>query len=144
MSKQWDVYLYGFAEHAAGKSKDSTKVGAALVGPGNEVRITGFNGPPKGVVDYLDRFERPKKYLFASHAEMNLIAFAARYGISTEGCTVYVTHFPCSTCARLLIQSGVVEIVFGPGLTAMPEEEFKSAMEMFTEAGVKVREVEGE
>jgi len=128
----------GFAEHAAKKSKDSTQVGAALVGPEREVRLTAYNGPPKGVRDLEERRERPTKYLYASHAEANLVAFAAREGIRTKGCTVYVTHHPCSSCARTLIQAGVAKVVVGNGTTSMPQEEFDTAKVMFDEAGVLV------
>lgn len=139
----WPAYLAGFAAHAATKSKDSTKVGAVLVGPEGEVRLTAFNGPPRGVVDSPDRFERPRKYLFASHAEQNLIAFAAREGIRTKGCVVYVTHHPCASCARSLIQAGVCRVVVGQGTTSMPAEEFTAAAEMFGEAGVVVENIGG-
>ena len=135
----WPEYLFGFAQHAATKSKDSTQVGAVLVGPDREVRLTAYNGPPKGVADTPDRFERPRKYLFASHAEANLIAFAAREGIRTKDCVVYVTHMPCAACARTLIQAGVVGVMAGSGTTSMPAEEFEAAETMFREAGVKVR-----
>lgn len=134
----WSDYLMGFAEHAAKKSKDSTQVGAALVGPEREVRLTAYNGPPKGVRDLEERRERPTKYLYASHAEANLVAFAAREGIRTKGCTVYVTHFPCSACARTLIQAGVAKVVAGAGATSMPSEEFEAAGRMFDEADVLV------
>ncbi len=132
----WIDYLYGFAEHAARKSKDSTQVGAILVGPDREVRLTAYNGPPRGVLDLAERRERPTKYLFASHAEANLIAFAAREGIRTKDCTVYVTHHPCSACARTLIQAGIREVVIGSGTTSMPDEEFAAARQMFLEAAV--------
>ena len=136
----WSDYLMGFAVHAAKKSKDSTNVGAALVGPDRDVRLCAFNGPPKGVRDLPERFERENgvKYRFASHAEQNLVAFAAREGIRTKDCTVFVTHFPCSSCARSLIQAGIVKVVVGPGTTAMPVEEFDAAETMFCEAGVQV------
>lgn len=134
----WSDYLFGFAEHAASKSKDSTKVGAALVGPDREIRLTAFNGPPHGVRDSQERFERPTMYLFASHAEANLVAFAAREGIRTKDCTVYVTHMPCAACARTLIQAGVRKVIYGAGQTSMPEEEFSAAATMFEEAGVMV------
>lgn len=139
MSMDWLTYHMGFAQHAALKSKDSTQVGAALVGPEGEVRLTGYNGPPKGVQDIEARRERPMKYLYASHAEANLIAFAAREGIRTQGCKVFVTHYPCSACARALIQAGVKAVVFGPGQTSMPQEEFLAAACMFHEAGVAVQ-----
>lgn len=137
----WQQYLYGFAEHAARKSKDSTQVGAALVGPDKEVRLTAFNGPPRGVEDTEARRTRPTKYLFASHAEANLVAFAAREGIRTKGCTVYVSHPPCAACARTMIQAGVAEIVVGNGqfaASAVWDEENAAAEAMFAEAGVKL------
>lgn len=135
----WYDYLMGFALHASKKSKDSTQVGAVLVAPDGSVRLTAYNGPPRGVEDKPDRFERPRKYLFASHAEANLIAFAAKAGISADGCTVYTTHFPCASCARSLIQAGIKCVVAGDGKTSMPQEEFDAAKEMFLEANVTMK-----
>lgn len=134
----WGEYFMAIAKVVSEKSKDSTKVGAILVGPDREIRLTSFNGPPRGVRDLVSRRERPTKYLFASHAEQNLIAFAAREGISTKDCTVYVTHMCCAGCAKSLIQAGVVRVVCGDGQTSMPEEEFTAAQTMFEEAGVNV------
>lgn len=134
----WLTYLMGFAEHAATKSKDSTKVGAVLVDRNKTVRATGFNGPPMGVLDAPERRERPEKYVWVSHAENNLVAFCARNGIATEGCTVFVTHMCCSGCMRTLIQAGVREVVYGPAITSMPEKEFSVAHQMAKEANVKL------
>ncbi len=47
------------------------------------------------------------------HAEQNVVAMAARKGISLEGATLYVTHFPCDTCLKILINAGIKEIVYG-------------------------------
>lgn len=137
----WSRYYMGFARHAATKSKDTTKVGCVAVGPHGEVRMTGYNGPPRSVDDKPDRFERPRKYLFASHAEQNVVAFAARAGVSLFQCDVYVTHHPCSSCARSLIQAGIYRVFVGDGVTSMPEEEFKAAEDMFREAGVSVHRI---
>lgn len=138
MSISWPDYYMGFAQHAALKSKDSTQVGAILVGPEGEIRLTAYNGPPRGVEDHAWRRERPSKYLYSSHAEANLVAFAAREGIRTADCAVVVTHMPCSSCARALIQAGISEIVFGDGTTSMPIEEFNAAKNMFAEAEVEL------
>lgn len=137
----WNEYLMGFARHAALKSKDSTKVGAILVGPNNEVLLSGFNGPPIGVRDLPERRDRrPEKYLWVSHAETNLIAFAARRGIPTEGYTVYVTHMCCANCAKALIQAGIRKVVVGAGTTSMPDDEFRVARIMLGEAGVELQQ----
>lgn len=135
---QWPEYLMQMARTAAIKSKDSTKVGAVLVGPNNEVLLTAFNGPPMGVADLPERLERPVKYLFASHAEQSLVAFAARNGIRTEGMQVVVSHYPCSACAKTLIQAGIRYLVIGNGSTSMDQAEFDAAAQMFREAGVMV------
>ena len=129
-------YFMGFAAHAATASKDSTKVGACLVSPEGAVILTGYNGPPMGVYDSPERRERPAKYLFASHAEANVIAFAARRGIRTEGCTLYTTHACCAGCAKSIIQAGIKCVIAGPGKTSMPSDEFTAATEMFSEAHV--------
>lgn len=135
----WHQYLMALAQLAATKSKDSTKVGAVLTASdGRTCLLTAYNGPPAGVADLPERFVRPVKYRFMSHAEQNLAAFAAREGVRTAGCTVYVTHFPCSSCARTLIQAGIVRIIAGHGTTSMPDDEFEAARVMFAEAGVEV------
>lgn len=46
------------------------------------------------------------------HAEANAIAFAARYGISTQGSELYTTHSPCLDCAKLLVNSGIRRVVY--------------------------------
>lgn len=126
----------GFARHAATASKDSTKVGAALVDRDGTVLLTSYNGPPRGVRDLPERFERPVKYAFASHAESNLTSFAARKGIATEGCNMYVTHYPCSSCMKSIIQAGISCVYVGKGVTIMASEP--EAEIMANEAGVKV------
>jgi dCMP deaminase len=136
----WPEYYMGFATHAARKSKDpSTKVGCAVIGSDGEVIMTGYNGLPRGVEDKPERMERPAKYLWTSHAEENAVAFAARKGASLAGSTFFVTHHPCSRCARMLIQAGVAAVVVGPGTTSMPKEEFVVAAQAFAEADVEVQ-----
>jgi len=46
------------------------------------------------------------------HAEANAILFAARHGISTLGCTIYITLSPCMECAKMIIQSGIKRVVY--------------------------------
>lgn len=135
----WDAYLMGFATHAATKSKDTTQVGAVLVADdGKTVLLSAYNGPPRGVADTPDRFDRPAKYDYASHAEMNAVAHAAAQGIRTYGCTIYVTHAPCSICSRLIIQAGIKRVVYGDGETSMPAVMFEAARVMLAEAGVSL------
>lgn len=138
----WREYFLGLAEYVSRKSKDpSTRVGAVAIGPDREVLETGYNGPPRGVLDTPERFERPAKYLYTAHAEQNLVASAARPRL--KGSTVYVTNVCCCECAKALINAGVAKVVCAPNTTAMPPELFEAAKAMFNEAGVTLEMTDG-
>lgn len=135
----WDRYFMDMAALVSTKSKDpNTKVGCVIVTSDKVVASTGYNGIPAGVVDAPERMERPAKYLWTAHAEENAVALAARVGSRLKGGSAYVTHAPCSRCARSLIQAGVAKVFTGSGTTSMPAEEFQVAAQMFQEAGVLV------
>lgn len=94
-------------------SKDtSSKVGAIVVGPSNEVRSLGYNGAPRGcAADEDERGQtRPEKYFWFSHAELNAITNAARVGTPLEGSSLIVTHPPCMDCARAIVQAGINKV----------------------------------
>lgn len=144
-TEPWAVTWMGVAKRFSRRSKDpSTKVGCVVVGPDEVPRMTGVNGLPRKVRDLAERMERPAKYLWTSHAEENAVAQAARVGSRLNGCTIYTTHFPCSRCARSLIQAGIVRVVYGPGKTSMPPEEFEIASIAFQESGVICEAVDDE
>ena len=105
-------------------SKDSsTKVGAIILGPDNEVRSIGYNGAPRGCAADEDArgVERPEKYFWFSHAELNAITNAARVGTPLAGTSLVVTHPPCMDCARAIVQAGI-KAVYCP----KPTSEFLS------------------
>jgi dCMP deaminase len=130
------------ARHVAEWSKDrSTKVGAVIVGPSNEVRAIGYNGFPRGVDDDVpDRHERPEKYFWVEHAERNAIYNAARAGIPLAGCKLYLPWFPCMDCARAIVQSGIETLIAIEPDIRDPKwgEDFKRAISLFKEAHVAV------
>jgi dCMP deaminase len=64
------------------------------------------------------------------HAEQNAIIQAARHGITVAGGTIYVTHQPCITCAKMIINAGIVRVVCAD---TYPDE---LALEMLDAAGV--------
>ena len=138
----WDEYFIEHSKLVARKSKDKhTKVGCVIVGPKNEVRSTGYNNLPRGANDSIqERYERPEKYFFFEHSEINAICNAARVGIPLEGCRIYITMFPCINCARAIIQAGIVEITAPvPNLESDQwGEGFKRALRLFQELGIKM------
>lgn len=109
-----DEWLMRIALITAERSTCSrAQVGAIVV---NEGRIisTGYNGAPSGM-DHCGHpeVEPPetgcKK---AVHAEANAIAAAAKLGIATQDAVMYTTLSPCYTCAQLIINAGIGEVVF--------------------------------
>ena len=122
-------------------SKDpSTKVGALFLAPGSlQILSQGYNGFPRKVDETIpERWERPHKLYFVSHAECNGIANACRHGTPLENSIAVVTMFPCATCAKMMIQAGVKTIVTKePDLTCDRwGDEFKYSITMLREASV--------
>jgi dCMP deaminase len=134
----WDEYFMKQAELVASKSKDtSTKVGAVLVRHNNAFS-TGYNGFPRGVNDNIpERHERPEKYDWVTHSELNAILNAAREGFKTYGSTMYVTLHPCKECAKAIVQAGVKEVIFLSDDN--PRFDFAKAKIVLKEGGVYCR-----
>jgi dCMP deaminase len=140
----WKEYFRGIAHQVKLKSKDRyTQIGAVVVGSDNQIVSTGYNSFPRGINDIIDaRQERPEKYYWFEHAERNSLYNAALIGVSTKGCTMYLTcGIPCSDCARGIINSGIKKIVcerVGGAVGNLWDEHAKRSIEMFSEAGVKI------
>ncbi len=141
----WTDYFYNIAQQVKEKSKDErTKVGAVIVGKDKEIVSTGYNSFPRGIVDNKpERQERPEKYFWFEHAERNAIYNAARIGVSTKGCTMYLTcGIPCADCARGIINAGISRIFVtraqGPSSQKWQDSSERS-MDMFDEAGVEIQ-----
>ncbi len=148
----WDEYFIKLVKLVADKSRDtSTKCGCVIVSKDHSILSCGYNGLPRGVEYKDERTEvRPIKYKYFEHGERNAIYNAARHGIALEGSTAYVTGPPCSDCGRGLIQSGIKEVVIPEDISKCAVrnktqwgESCQLAQEMFKEAGVKFRTVEG-
>lgn len=140
----WKEYFRGIAHMVKLKSKDKyTQIGAVVVGKDNQIVSTGYNSFPRGIDDTLDeRQERPEKYYWFEHAERNSLYNAALIGVSTKGCTMYLTcGIPCSDCSRGIINSGISKIVcerIGGAVGNLWDEHAKRSLQMFNEAGVVI------
>lgn len=146
MSIDWDGRFLDLARHVGQWSKDrSRKVGCAIVGPLRDIRAIGYNGFPRGTDDApSERYERPGKYLWTEHAERNAIFQAARSGTALEGCTMYLSWFPCMACARAIVQAGINRLVATRPDTSDPQwgEEFEAAITLLKETNIDVTLVE--
>jgi dCMP deaminase len=147
--KRWDKFFMDVAHLAASKSKDrSTKVGAVAVGEGHNVLSLGYNGFVRYCDDDdEDRHERPEKYDWIVHAELNVICNAARAGTPLLGTTLYTTSHPCKDCAKAIVQAGFTEVVIPSkgddpfwknGRWGAWEANFKKARDIMLEGQVRM------
>jgi len=138
----WDEYFLSITREVARRSTCLRRqVGAVLV-RGKRLLATGYNGAPTGIRHCREVGCLRQKAGVPSgqrhelcrglHAEMNVIIQAAVYGIETAGSTLYVTAYPCSLCAKMMINAGVKRVVVTEDY---PDE---LAKEMFAEAGITV------
>ena len=131
--KDWDTYFMDIAYMVSTRSRCPRRhVGAVLV-QGKKLLGTAYNGAPMGVADCSEagcmiveeveveveqaggqeKLVKKQRCIRTIHAEQNLLLFTDR--IDREGSTVYVTDQPCWTCANMLANSGIKEIVYHRG-----------------------------
>ncbi|MBK1987856.1 dCMP deaminase family protein [Sphaerospermopsis aphanizomenoides BCCUSP55] len=134
----WDEYFLMLAKLAATRSTClAFPVGAVIV-KNKQVVATGYNGSPSGSAHCttqgycypgLTSCDASKTLPSrAVHAEANAIAQAAKYGISTDGASIYVTLEPCLSCLKLIISAGIKEVFyetsFNSGEKALVRDSF--------------------
>lgn len=136
----------GLALLSALRSKDpNTKVGACIADQNHKVVSIGYNGMPRGIADEDLTWNKGEgldsKYLYVCHAEFNAI-LSTRDGTALNGCTIYVSLFPCNECAKAIIQTGIKEIVY---ISNKYENTtgIQASMKMLHLAGVKIRKFQG-
>lgn len=142
--RHWRQRFLYVASVFAGFSKDpSTRVGAVAVRD-RRILATGYNGFPQGVRDTPDRLKhRDTRLAMTIHAEMNLIAFAARNGVCLAASEVYVWPLmTCSHCAGLLIQADVSKIIIPDFVEPLRwQHSFQAARDMLIEANIVVERI---
>jgi dCMP deaminase len=87
----------------------------AIISRDGRIISTGYVGSPRGLPHCTDVGCDESTYsgcIRTVHAEANAIAFAARHGISTEGSELHCTHSPCGNCAKLIINAGIIRVVY--------------------------------
>ncbi len=122
---------------------------AAVITKDRRIISTGYNGTPRGVTNCneggcprCNRFGAAGRDLgecLCSHGEENAITQAAYHGVSIKGATIYSTYSPCLICTKMIINSGISEVVFKESYAI---EDVP--MKLLKEAGVAVRQIEDE
>lgn len=139
----WDEYFMEMAELTSKRSTCLRRNVGAVIVQDKHIIATGYNGAPRGLshcgdlggclreklgVPSGERHELCR----ALHAEQNAIIQAATLGHSIEGASIYVTHQPCSICAKMIINAGIERIVVKEGY---PDE---MAVQILEEAGKRI------
>ena len=139
----WEEYFMGLAILSSERSKDpSTQGGACIVDENNKIISVGYNGAPIGYDDDKDMtWERDgdfldTKYAYVCHSELNAILNSR---VNVEGCKLFVTLFPCNECAKVIIQSGIKEVIYLSDKYSGTKENI-AAKKMLDTCKVKYRE----
>ncbi|MFA5844898.1 MAG: cytidine/deoxycytidylate deaminase family protein [Coriobacteriia bacterium] len=138
----WDEYFMAIAGQVAGRSTCLRRHTGAVLVKERRILATGYNGTPRGLAhcDEVGCLREQRGIASGSnhelcrgiHAEQNAVIQAAKHGIIIDGATCYTTHQPCVLCAKILINAGVVGIVFGE---PYPDQLSEQLLE---EAGIPV------
>ncbi len=142
----WDEYFIKAAFLVCERSTClRRKVGAVLV-KDKQILATGYNGAPTGITHCESQGGCLRQKLRVPsgerheicrglHGEQNVILQAARHGVSVHGSILYITNAPCSICAKMIINTGIKEVVV--------EGEYpdKMAIGFLKEAGIKIRKI---
>lgn len=139
MRPSWDEYFMDLSFEISKRSTCPRAQVGALIVLDKRILTTGYNGSPSGFphcteVGCLMQGEHCVRTL---HAEQNALIQAALHGVSVRGGTLYVTHQPCLTCAKMIINAGLTRVVYGG---EYPDE---LAAQFLNEAGVELVRFEG-
>jgi dCMP deaminase len=140
-----DHYYMEMAKEAATLSTCLRRQVGAVAVMGNFTIAQGFNAVPRGSAPCSEvgclRKElgvpsgQRHEICRAVHAEQAIIAHAANIGLSLKGARLYVTHSPCTICAKLIVSSGIKEVIFAEGYP----DDFAEAF--LKSAGITLRQI---
>jgi dCMP deaminase len=111
------------------------KVGAILV-KNNMIISDGFNGTPSKSKPNVCEDESGNTHWWVLHAEANAILKCAKHGISSDGATLYLTYSPCKDCSKLILQAGIIRVVYIEDYRDMLGVSF------LIDAGIKVEKID--
>ena len=121
----WETYFMNITNLVAERSTCLRRAVGAVLVKDKRILSTGYNGAPANLKHCLEvgclreqmGIESGKMHELCRgiHAEQNAIIQAAYHGVSVKGATIYCTNQPCSICARMIINAGIVKIYYQSG-----------------------------
>lgn len=135
----WKQYFMAQSHLLALRSTCTRLMVGATIVKDNRIIASGYNGSVSGSVHCIDDgcYVIDGHCVRTVHAEANALLQCAKFGVSTAGAEIYVTHFPCLQCCKQLIQSGITHIYYGADY-----RNHDYAIELFKEANVHTEKIE--
>ena len=141
----WDEYFMAIAGQVSGRSTCLRRHTGAVIVLDKRILATGYNGVPAGLrhCEEVGCLREQRNIPSGSHhelcrgihAEQNAVIQAAKHGIAMDGATAYCTHQPCVLCAKILVNAGIVDIVYREPYPDPLSEE------LLAEAGITPRQL---
>ena len=144
-----DMYFMNIAVQVSLRSTCMRRRVGSIIVKDNNILSTGYNGAPSGLPNCIDDCKRCYRSAnnipsgaeldkcFAVHSEQNAIMNALKSGDDLTGASIYVTTFPCSTCAKLCIQAGIKHIYY------IDSYEDVFTKKMLQEANIETHVIDG-
>ncbi len=140
----WDEYFMEIARTVAKRATCDRGRSGCVIARDKQILVTGYVGAPRGL-PHCDEIGHQFKTMThedghqtqhcvrTTHAEQNAICQAAKIGASINGATIYCKMTPCTTCAKMIINAGIIRVVCDKKYHAGQESEA-----MFKQAGVEI------
>jgi len=142
MRPSWDEYFIQVTRQVATRSTCLRRQVGAVIVKDKRILSTGYNGAPTGFPHCRETGCLREQWGIPSgerqeicrglHAEQNAIIQGALHGVSVAGADMYVTHQPCITCAKMIINARIRRVVC---LNSYPDELARSFLE---QAGIEL------
>lgn len=140
----WDEYFMSIAKVVAMRSNCMKRKVASIIVKDKRVISTGYNGTPRGAKNCneggcprcngMAESGTALDECLCCHGEENAITQAAYHGTSLKGSTLYTTFAPCLLCTKMIINSGIHEVVFNQDYPLNDR-----ALSLLRECGVQLR-----
>jgi len=144
----WETYFMNITNLVAQRSTCLRRAVGAVLVKDKRILSTGYNGAPTKLKHCLEvgclrdqmGIESGKMHELCRgiHAEQNAIIQAAYHGVSVKGAVIYCTNQPCSICARMIINAGIVKIYYRSGYAD------SLAKELLAEANIELKQIESD
>jgi dCMP deaminase len=139
----WDRYFMEIALLVSSRTTCLRRQVGAVIVKDKRLLSTGYNGAPVGLKHCAElgclrqklgvKSGEKHELCRAIHAEQNAIIQAATFGVPLLGASIYITHFPCVLCSKMIINAGIKRIVYSQGYPDQMSQDILKEAKLKTE-----------